>query len=174
MIVSLIVALDEDRVIGRDGTLPWRLSADLRRFKAITMGHPLIMGRKTYDSIGRPLPGRTSIVLTRQADWSAAGVLVAPTLDAALELAARTDVPTADSAAEAFVIGGAEVFRTAWPRADRLYLTRVQARVPGDVRLDAWDSGEWRLIAREEHAADEKNDYPYAFETYERVTRPAE
>lgn len=162
MIVALIVALDDDRVIGRDGGLPWRLSADLRRFKAITMGHHLIMGRKTYESIGRPLPGRTSIVLTRQPDWSAAPeVLVARDWDAAVALAQGDD--------QVFVIGGADVFRLAWPHADRLYLTRVRARVTGDVWLDAWDESAWRLTSRETGEPDDKNQFPYAFEVYDRV-----
>lgn len=161
MIVSLIVALDEERVIGRDGGLPWRLSADLKRFKALTMGHHLVMGRKTYDSIGRPLPGRTSIVLTRQVGWSAPGVLAAASLDDALTLA------RADS--EVFVIGGAELFLLAWPSAQRLYLTRVHAKVAGDVRLDPWDESQWRLVSRDSRPADEKNEYPYSFEIYERI-----
>ena len=161
MIVSLIVALDEDRVIGSDGGLPWRISADLKRFKTITMGHHLVMGRKTYDSIGRPLPGRTSIVLTRQAGWSAPGVLVAASLDDALTLAGAD--------AEVFVIGGAELFRLAWSRADRLYLTRVHAKVAGDVRLDPWDETQWRLVSRESKPADDKNQYPYSFEVYDRI-----
>ena len=164
MIVSLIVALDNGRVIGRDGGLPWRLSADLRRFKAITLGHHLVMGRKTYESIGRPLPGRTSIVLTRQADWSAPGVLVAADFAQALALAGE------DS--QVFVIGGAAVFRVAWPRADRLYLTRVHANVAGEVQLDPWIESEWRLANSESGLADERNEYPYSFEIYDRIASP--
>lgn len=161
MIVSLIVACDEQLVIGRGAELPWRLSADLKRFKSLTMGHTLVMGRKTYESIGRPLPGRVSIVLTRQRDWSAPGVSVVHSLDDALRLA------SADS--EVFVIGGADVFRAAWERADRLYLTRVLATTTGDVRLDPWDESAWRLVSREAIPADEKNEYPSAFERYERI-----
>jgi len=164
MIVSLIVALDDNGVIGRDGGLPWRLSADLRRFKSLTMGHHLVMGRKTFDSIGRPLPGRTSIVLTRQTGWSAPGVLVAASLADALALAGH------DS--EVFVIGGAELFRQAWPRVARLYLTRVHAKVEGDVRLDPWDESRWRLVSRESGPADAQNQYPYSFEVYTRAEEP--
>lgn len=168
MIVTVIVACDRGRTIGRDGGLPWRLSADLRRFKSLTMGRPIVMGRKTYESIGRPLPGRTSIVLTRQTDWSAPGVLVAHDFDAALALARDSAGSTSGGADELFVIGGADLFRLAWPRADRLQLTRVLADVPGDVRLDPWNEAEWTLVARTTGDADEKNDHPYAFETYER------
>lgn len=164
MRLSLIVAIARNRVIGRDGGLPWRLSADLRRFKSLTMGHHLIMGRKTYDSLGRPLPGRTSIVLTRQTQFVAAeGVLLASNLDAALAMAReRGD-------AEAFVIGGAEIYRLALPRCDRAYVTRVAAEVEGDTRLEGWDESQWRLEAAEPHSADDKNEYDFTFETYSRV-----
>ncbi|HMO86745.1 MAG TPA: dihydrofolate reductase, partial [Lacipirellulaceae bacterium] len=124
MIVSLIAAVADNGVIGRDGGLPWRLSADLQRFKRLTMGHPLIMGRRTWEALGRPLPGRTSIVVTRQSPYAApqAEVQITGSLDDALAAAARA--PGGDQ--EAFVIGGAEIYALALPRADRLYLTRVR------------------------------------------------
>ena len=160
MRLSIIVAMADGGVIGRDGTLPWHISDDLRRFKRITMGSPIIMGRKTYDSIGRPLPGRRSSVITRQSDWQADGVTAVGSLDAAL--AACQDCE------EAFVIGGAEIYRLALDKANRVYLTRVQATVEGDVRLPeiAWD--EWQLVEQQSGEPDEKNPYPYQFETYDR------
>ncbi len=160
MIVSLIVAVADNGVIGRDGGLPWRLSSDLRRFKSLTMGHHLVMGRRTWESIGRPLPGRTSIVLSSRADLVLPdGVLLAGSLRAALALAAADD--------EVFVIGGAAVYRTALARARRLYLTRVHAEVPGDTSLFL-DLGGWSLVSSEEHPADERNEHPSTFEAWQR------
>ncbi len=159
MKLSLIVAMAENGVIGRDGALPWHLPADLRRFKTLTMGHSMVMGRKTFESIGRVLPGRRSIVVSRDPEWRAEGAWTAPSLEAALALTATE--------AEVFVIGGAEIFRQALPRADRLYLTRVLAEVEGDVYFPELDASEWRLVSREEIAADEKNLYPTSFEILE-------
>lgn len=166
MTVSLIVAASENGVIGRDGGLPWRLSADLQRFKRLTTGHPLVMGRKTWESLGRALPGRTSIVVTRNANYDpgAPGVLVAGGLAPALDLAAAC--PGGD---ECFVIGGAELYRAALPAADRLHLTRVAAAVAGDTSLPKIEWTAWRLAASEAHPADEKNEFPYRFEVYERI-----
>lgn len=164
---SLIAAVADNGVIGREGKLPWRLSADLRRFKALTMGHPIIMGRRTWDSIGRPLPGRTSIVVTRKRRFRPAfdEVLVAYTLEAALDEAETA--PGGD--AEAFVIGGAQIYAAALPLVERMYYTRVLADVEGDALFPAvaWD--EWRRLSSERHEADDKNDFPHAFEIYERV-----
>jgi len=160
MRLSIIVAMANGGVIGRDGTLPWHISEDLRRFKRITMGSPIIMGRKTYDSIGRPLPGRKSIVITRQADWHVDGVTSVGSLDAAL--AACKDCE------EAFVIGGADIYRLALDRADRLYLTRVHAEVEGDVRLPAMEWDAWQLVEQHPGEPDTKNPYSYRFETYDR------
>ncbi|MFO0901428.1 MAG: dihydrofolate reductase [Pirellulales bacterium] len=160
--VSIIVAMAENGVVGREGALPWRLSADLKRFKQRTMGHHLIMGRKTFESLGRVLPGRTSIVLTRRPDYQPPdGVFVARNVDEALQLAADDD--------EIFVIGGAEIYSQLWDRADRLYVTRVHADVAGDARIDPgpWDG--WRCTASVEHPADEKNEHPHADEIWERV-----
>jgi dihydrofolate reductase len=159
MMLSVIVAMSEEGVIGRDGDLPWRLSADLRRFRRLTTPHTIIMGRKTYESIGRPLPDRQSVVISRNTDYQVDGVTVVSSLDAAL---------AATESKEAFVIGGAEIFRLAIPQADRLYLTLVHASVEGDVHLPPLDLSCWDLRDEERHAADEKNQYDYSFLTYDR------
>ena len=163
MIVSLIVAAAENDVIGRQNDLPWRLSADLQRFKRLTMGHAVVMGRKTYESIGRPLPGRRMIVVTRQADYRADGVEVVGRMEAAVDLAAK------QGETELFIIGGAEIFAHFLPRADRLYWTRVHANVDGDVCFPTFNRGAWRLVESVRHEADAKNEHPYSFELYERV-----
>ncbi len=166
MKLSIIVAISENNVIGRDGGLPWHLSADLQRFKRLTMGHPIIMGRRTYESIGHPLPGRTSIVFTRQNDYQGAGVLVASSLEQALNIAQTND--------EAFVIGGAEIYLQALPRANRLVVTRVHATVDGDVFFPTIDPNLWQLQDEERHEADDRNDFPFTFQTFERATVVAE
>jgi dihydrofolate reductase len=143
--VALIVAMDRQRVIGHAGRLPWHLPADLQRFKALTMGHHIIMGRKTWESIGRPLPGRISVVITRNADFAAPGALVATSLDDALALAAEDAQP--------FVIGGAQIFRQALPLTRRIYRTEVLADHAGDVWFPELPSGEWRQIHGEHHPA---------------------
>ena len=163
MRLSLIVAVSNNRVIGRGGQLPWRLSADLRRFKQLTMGHHLIMGRKTYESIGRLLPGRTTIVVTRQPEYTVPGGLVARSLDEARQLAAGDD--------EAFVIGGAEIYGLALPLVERIYFTRVDTTVAGDTFFPELLETDWRLAASEVHSADEKNEYDYRFEIYDRNQR---
>lgn len=164
MLLSLIVAVSENGVIGREGGLPWRLSADLRRFKQLTMGHPIIMGRRTWESIGRPLPGRRTIVVSRRPDYQPdADVSVASSLDAAIEAA------KASGDEEAFIIGGGELYREAIARGDRLYLTRVAASVEGDTLFPEVDWQEWRLLSSEDCAADEKNEYECQFQVYERV-----
>ena len=142
MSVILIAAVGNNGVIGRDNELPWRIREDLRRFKQLTLGHTLVMGRKTYDSIGRPLPGRTTVVVTRQPDWSAAGVLVAHSLDDALELAGSNDV---------YVAGGGQIYRQALPVADRLELTEVDQSPDGDVTFPCLDPGSWVETARAAH-----------------------
>ena len=160
MIVSLIVAMSENGVIGRNGTLPWKLPADLARFKAVTLGHPIIMGRKTYESIGRPLPGRRNIVVSSQTDFSPAGVEVAQSLEEALALCAHEP--------EVFVIGGGALFEAALPRAQRLYLTLVQAHVTGDVRFPPMNLSHWRLVSETFRPADRDHAYPLSFKIYER------
>ena len=163
MITSLIVAAAENDVIGRQNDLPWRLSADLRRFKELTMGHAIVMGRKTYESIGRPLPGRRMIVVTRQPGYAAEGAEVAGDMQAAVDLAAQ------QGETELFIIGGAEIFAHFLPMADRLYWTHVHANVDGDVTFPAFDRGAWQLVESVRHEADAKNEHPYSFELYERV-----
>ncbi len=159
MIVSLVVARAANGVIGRDGGLPWHLPADLKHFKALTLGKPIVMGRRTFASIGRPLPGRHNIVLTRGA-WSADGVTVVPDLAAAL--AAAGTVP------EVAIIGGAAVYAAALPLADRVYLTEVHAAPAGDTVLPPFDAAAWTETAREDHAAE--GDAPgFSFVTLERV-----
>jgi dihydrofolate reductase len=159
--ISLVVATDLDGVIGRDNRLPWHLPADLARFKSITMGKPMIMGRRTWESIGRPLPGRRSIVLTRRRDFEARGASVAHTPDEALAFAAPAD--------EVMVVGGADVFSAFLPRADRIYWTEVLARVDGDVRFPQLDFSDWREIECQEHVADDRNAFPTRFRILERV-----
>ena len=165
--LSLIVAASQNNIIGQNGDLPWRLPADLVHFKRLTMGAAILMGRKTYDSIGRPLPGRKSIVLTRDTAWRAIHdeVINAESLDQAIALATQTEV---ENKAEVFIIGGGEIYRLALPQADRVYLTRVHTTVEGDASFPTLDPTEWRLVSSENHPADERNEHPYAFETWER------
>lgn len=162
MIVSLIVAAGKNRAIGYKGALPWRLSADLARFKRLTMGHHLVMGRKTYESIGRPLPGRTSIVVTRRSDYKAEGCCVVHSLDEALQLARERGEQ------EAFIIGGAEIYRTALPIADRIYLTEVEASPEADTFLPEFDAAEWEQDDEEFISTDERNQYSMRFVTLKR------
>jgi dihydrofolate reductase len=165
MRVSIIAALAENGVIGRDGKLPWHLSADLRRFKQLTMGHTIVMGRRTWESIGRRLPGRKMIVVSRRHDYQVAieGILLAANLEDALDRAA------AHGKEEVFIIGGAELYKDALPRADRLYVTRVRANVAGDTYFPPVDWSKWRLLESHEHAADDKNDHDFTFSIYERT-----
>lgn len=160
MQVSLVVAMAQNRVIGRDNGLPWHLPADLRHFKTLTLGKPIIMGRKTYESIGRPLPGRLNIVLTRDAGFRAPGCEVCASLEDA--------VLRAGEAGEIMIIGGAALYKEALAHADRIYLTEIHARIEGDTRFPEIDPATWREIARERHAADERNDLDYSFVTLER------
>jgi dihydrofolate reductase len=162
VIVSLLVAADEDGGIGVVNRLPWRLSSDLKKFKALTMGHHLIMGRKTYESIGRALPGRTSIVITRNPDYQAEGVIIAHSLPEALEIAQDAGEE------EAFVIGGGEIFFQALTIAHRIYLTRVHATVKADVFFPVLDLEEWEQKHSEFQAPDEKNEFPFTFYILER------
>ena len=160
--ISLIAAVSLNGIIGRGGQLPWRLRGDLQRFKQITLGHPIIMGRKTWTSIGRPLPGRLNIVVTRQPTFDAAGAVVVHSLGDALAAAAP--------AADAFVIGGAELYREALPQAARLYLTIVQAEVEGDTVFPPFDRTQWQLAQVEEFPADAVNDWPCRMEIWDRVS----
>jgi dihydrofolate reductase len=161
MTVCIIAAMSENRLIGRAGALPWRLPADLKRFKALTGGHTIIMGRKTFESLGRPLPDRTSIIVTRNRAYRAAGALIAHSLEEALEKAG------ADG--KVFIIGGGEIYRQALPLADRLELTIIHAVLDGDTYFPEFDVKAWRLVGEEHHAADERHAYPFTFRSYERV-----
>jgi dihydrofolate reductase len=163
--LSVVVAADERGGIGHAGGLPWHLPEDLKRFKAITMGKPIVMGRRTWDSIGRPLPGRRSIVVSRQAGLAIEGAEVVGSLEEALQ--AACDAP------EACVIGGAELYRLALPRAEVVHLTRVHATVEADTFLPALDPSDWEEVSNERHAADERHAYPYSFVTLRRVRAPA-
>ncbi|MDA1053208.1 MAG: dihydrofolate reductase [Planctomycetota bacterium] len=160
MRTSLIVAMDRGGVIGREGGLPWHLSADLKRFKQLTMGHHIIMGRKTFESIGRLLPGRTSVVVTRQSDFEAAGAVVAYNLNDAITASSGDE--------EAFIIGGAEIYHQALPLVDRIYLTEVAADVTGDVRFPEFDRTQWTVLERTAQPADERNDHPHTFSVLQR------
>lgn len=164
MIVSCILAVSENGVIGRAGDLPWHLPADLRRFKALTMGHPIVMGRRTYESVGRLLPGRTTVVLSRDPGYEVEGAVMARSLDDALERLSGEE--------EVFIVGGEAVFREALPRARRLHLTRVHARVEGDVFFPEDELERWELRSDEPHPADEEHRHPYSFRVYERPRGP--
>lgn len=163
--LSLILALAKNRVIGRDNDLPWHLPRDLQHFKRLTTGHTLLMGRRTWESIGRPLPKRRSLVLSRNPAFDAVGAEVFPDLTSAL------DATTADE--QVFVIGGASLFAEALPLADRLLLTRIHAEVEGDVRCPDLGLDAFRRLEHEDHPADERNVHAMTFETWRRET-PAE
>ncbi len=172
MRLSIIAAVAANGVIGRDGRLPWKLSDDLQRFKQLTMGHTIIMGRRTWESIGRALPGRRTIVVTRQVAYQVAdGVQIAGSLEEAL-LAAKACGET-----ETFVVGGAELYREALPEADRLLFTEVAADVEGDtyfpVNFDTFEWDSWVCLETEAHEADSRNDYAFVFVTFERSQPPS-
>jgi len=164
MILSAIVAAARNNVIGQDNKLPWRLPADMRYFKATTMGHPVIMGRLTYESFGRALSGRTNIVITHRTGYRLPDALVAGSLTEALDQA-REKMPD-----EAFIIGGAQVYKESLPLLDRIYLTRIFEDFEGDARFPDLDPGQWTMTREEQHASDEKNPYPFAFQLWERTT----
>jgi dihydrofolate reductase len=159
-LISLLVAATQNGVIGRDNGMPWHLPDDLKHFKALTLGKPVLMGRKTFDSIGKPLPGRTNLVLTRAAHWSAPGVTVVGDLAAAIH--------AAGSSPELVVAGGAQIYALAMPQAARIYLTRIHAQIDGDTRLPDIDVGQWREISREEHPIDSRHPYAMSFVTLQR------
>lgn len=161
--VAIVVATDERGAIGRDGQLPWRLPEDLKHFKALTLGKPVVMGRRTWDSLGRALPGRHNIVLSRRAGFAPAGATVVDSLPAALRAAGA--VP------EVCVIGGAEIYRLALPLARTIHLTRVHAVVEADVFFPPLDPAEWHETTRVDHEADERHAHAYSFVTLERVAQ---
>ena len=160
MRISLVAALDRLRAIGRDNDLPWRLPDDLKRFKALTLGKPVLMGRKTWESLGRPLPGRDNLVITRNPGYHAAGARVFASLDTAL--AACSDTP------EIMLIGGAELYAQTLPICDRLYLTEVDAAPDGDAFFPALDPADWRETAAEPHPADARHAHAFTWRVMER------
>jgi dihydrofolate reductase len=160
-VLSIIVAMSENRVIGRDGALPWHLPADLKRFKQLTMGHAIVMGRKTYESIARPLPGRRSIVLSRNVDYRPVGVDVVANLQEALK--------QTDDQQEVFVIGGSSLYRMALPVADRIYLTEVATKLEGDVLFPEFDRNEWQLVDSLPAEIDEKSSLSFCFKIFDRA-----
>jgi dihydrofolate reductase len=153
--------MSENRVIGRNNALPWHLPADMKFFKTLTMGHTVIMGRKTFDTMGKPLPGRRNVVVTRDPSWRREGVEVAAGLDRAVELASGET--------EVFVAGGAEIYRQALECAARIYLTVVHTEIAGDAYFPAIDLSEWALVSEKTHSADERNAFAMSFRRYERV-----
>lgn len=159
--LALVVAMANNRAIGKDNQLLWHLPEDLQYFKRITMGKPMIMGRKTFESIGRPLPGRLNIVVTRQTDWQHAGTVVAHSIEEAQRIAqGQAEI---DQANEIMLIGGAELYASAIKFSDRIYLTRVDTEIQGDAFFPEIDEKVWKETHREEHKASEKNPYNYAF-----------
>jgi dihydrofolate reductase len=169
--LAVIVAAADNGVIGCNDALPWHLPEDLRYFKRVTLGKPIVMGRKTFESIGRPLPGRTNIVISRNPDYRADGIRTVTSLDDALQLA--EDIAVIDAVEELMVIGGAQIYAEALPRADRLYYTAVHGIVDGDAFLPAIDWTQWRELSRETHSAVPPNTLDYSFLTYERCQEPA-
>ncbi len=167
MKLALIVAVAQNRVIGRDNKLPWYLPNDLKYFKQTTLGKPVIMGRKTYESIGKPLPGRTNIVITRQTDYQPEGVKVVGTVEDAIKVA--ESVCLIDGQEEAMVMGGAEIYGLTLPHCERLYLTEVHAEVEGDAWFPEYDKSEWAEVMREDFKAEGSNPFDYSFVVYERV-----
>jgi dihydrofolate reductase len=161
VIVSLVAAMSENRVIGLHGGLPWHLPRDLQHFKRVTIDHTVIMGRKTFEEVKRPRANRRNVVVTRNPEFRPHGVTVVPSLDEALALGATED--------EVFVIGGGEIYRLAMPRADRIYLTLVHATVEGDTFFPEFDHGAWVVISEEHHPADQKNQHAMTFRTYSRI-----
>jgi dihydrofolate reductase len=158
--ITLIVAVADTGVIGRDNQLPWHLPDDLKRFKRLTLGKPIVMGRKTFESIGKPLPGRPNIVVTRATNYRREGVTIAHSADDAV--AAAGDV------GEIMIIGGSDVFRAFLPRAARIHLTRVHGEIAGDVMWPALDTREWEVVERETHDADERHVFSMTFEVWEK------
>lgn len=161
MKLALIVATDKNRLIGKNNDLPWHLSADLRYFRNVTMGKPIIMGKNTHESIGRPLPGRQNIVVTNNQSYQARGCTVVYSIGEALQMVANVD--------EAVVMGGASLYAQLLPRADTLYLTLVDAELEGDAWFPEWCLDDWQQISREDHVKDDKNEYPYSFIVYQRA-----
>ncbi|YCA44805.1 type 3 dihydrofolate reductase [Bacillus sp. JZ8] len=159
--ISFIVAMDDNNLIGKDNALPWHLPADLAYFKKVTTNHTIVMGRKTYESIGRPLPNRKNVVLTHSTSFQEEGVTVIHSLDELKEMANRSNE-------ELFIIGGARLYEQLLPVADRLYVTHIRATFDGDTHFPVFSKEEWKIIDSKEHKKDEKNAYDYEFVVYER------
>lgn len=159
--ISFIVAMDKNRVIGNENKLPWHLPADLKFFKHVTMGHSIIMGRKTYDSIGSPLPGRENVIISRKKDYKAEGCKIIHSISDIVKMESETEK-------ELFVIGGAEIFSETFQIADRLYLTLIDEEFSGDTFFPPFDKNEWELISKDKGIKDEKNPYDYYFCVYDR------
>jgi dihydrofolate reductase len=159
--ISIIVAMAKNRVIGANGAIPWHLPEELKRFKNLTMGHHIVMGRKTWDSIGRVLPGRETVIVTRQKDYRVPGATVVHSLPDAIAAGGNDK--------QIFVIGGAALFAEALPKAGRLYLTTVDVEVPGDTYMPEFDISRWREVASESVAADARNQHAFQLKTYERI-----
>jgi dihydrofolate reductase len=165
VIISLIAAAAKNNAIGKDGDMPWRLSNDLKYFKNITWGLPVVMGRKTFESFGKgkPLPGRKNIILTRQKDLNPEGVVTVQSVEDAIFLVNEMDVK------EMMVIGGGEIYRLFLEKANRIYLTRVDAEPEADTFFPEMDMKEWKLVSQKDHEADAKNDHNYSFQVWERI-----
>jgi dihydrofolate reductase len=159
--LTIIVAVADNRVIGSGNQLPWRLPDDLKRFKALSLGKPIILGRKTYDSIGRPLPGRLNIVVSRRGDLHIPGCTIVSSVTEAIAAAGNVD--------EIVIVGGADIYRQLLPRVQTIHLTRVHANVPGDVYFPELAPGEWREVATEYHPADERHAHAFTFSELQRV-----
>jgi dihydrofolate reductase len=163
--LSHIVAASENNIIGRQGNLPWRLPNDFKYFKNKTWSMPVIMGRNTFESLKKDLPGRINIVVTKKTDWHPKNVFIAHNISDAIEKAKEGD------ANEIFIIGGGEIFKQTMETVDRIYLTRVHTTVEGDTSYPAVDKSRWKLVKEESFPADEKNNYPYTFEVWEKVNK---
>lgn len=163
MTISLVVAAATNNVIGKDGKMPWHLPNDMKHFKNVTWGMPIVMGRKTFDSLGKALPGRKNIVITRQQGWKADNTVAVKNIEDALFVAHETD------AKEVMVIGGGEIYKALFDKAQRIYLTRVEAEPEGDTFFPVLVQGQWHLVSQKNHEADEKNAYNYSFQVWERI-----
>ncbi|OLO28555.1 dihydrofolate reductase [Alkalihalophilus pseudofirmus] len=159
--ISFLVAMDRNRVIGKNNDLPWELPADLAYFKKVTMGHPIVMGRKTYESIGRPLPGRENIIITRNQEYTAEGCTVLHSIEDVQKVIDHHEK-------EVFIIGGAEIFKEAFPIADKLYITHIDEEFDGDTFFPEFNLSDWHEVSREKGMKDEKNPYDYYFSVYEK------
>ncbi|WP_330167830.1 dihydrofolate reductase [Bartonella grahamii] len=164
--ICLIAAVAENGVIGREGAMPWHLSTDLQRFKVLTLGKPIIMGRKTWDSIGRPLPGRINIVITRNCTFGAEGAVVAHSLSQACSLA--TSVASQNDVEEIFIIGGGEIFQQGLHMADKIFLTEVLASIEGDSFFPVFDKEKWTIVETQDIPKGDKDSHPTRFVVYER------